>query len=107
MSSERSHHRKRLQVTYSKLLKYTHENRFYEIEEKDGNVSIIFSPNFPEAVAHSQGETVRVIMKAKLEGDKLVFEHIFVDDGSGIREKDMAEAVFTYRAWLQFIEENY
>jgi|GEM_PF-580137 hypothetical protein len=107
MSSGRSHHGKKLQVTYSKLLKYTLENKFYEVEESNGNVNIIFSPNFPEAEAHSQGESVRIIMRGKLSGSKLVFEHIFVDDGSGIKEKDMIEAVFTYQAWLQFIEENY
>jgi hypothetical protein len=96
-----------LKVTLSKLLKYTNENKLFQVSQNGSELNLVFVPNFPEAEAHSRGEPVRIIMKGKVKEDKVVFEKIYVDESTSYYEKDMEEAVHAYSAWLEFIEENY
>jgi hypothetical protein len=63
-----------LKVTLSKLLKYTNENKLFQVSQNGSELNLVFVPNFPEAEAHSRGEPVRIIMKGKVKEDKVVFE---------------------------------
>jgi hypothetical protein len=96
-----------LQVTYSKLIKYVGENKLYQLFRSGEFIDLVFVPDFPEAEAHSNGEPVRIIMHGRLDGDKLLFDNIQVDEGGVLKQKDLEKASYAYSGWLQFIEENY
>ncbi len=96
-----------LQVNYTKLVRYVERNPLYQLTKLGDEVELVFVPNFPEAEAHSGGETTLVVMHGRLSGGTLIFDSIKVETGGVSYEKDFEEASLTYSGWLQYVEENY
>jgi hypothetical protein len=99
----------KLQVTFSKLKKYIEQQGGYDLEQKDDTVTLSFVPAFPEALEKGwEGSPPpRVIMHGQLLKGLLTFNSVEVEEDHKLRAKDEETAEFTYRGWLQFIEENY
>lgn len=99
----------KLQVTFSKLKKYVDQQGGYDLDQKDNEVTLSFVPAFPEALdkGWEDNPAPRVIMHGKLVKGLLTFDLVEVEEEHRLRTKDLETAEFTYRSWLQFIEENY
>ena len=99
----------KLQVTFSKLKKYVDEQGGYDLEQEDDKVTLSFVPAFPEALEKGweDNPTPRVIMHGKLVEGLFIIDLVEVEEEHKLRTKDLETAEFTYRSWLQFIEENY
>ncbi|MCL5788375.1 MAG: hypothetical protein M1357_01000 [Candidatus Marsarchaeota archaeon] len=96
-----------MRVTYSKLVKYAEENRYYQLLRKGSKVQILFTPTFPEAESHGEGENIRVCMYGNLQGDQLIIDRVEVDVDGRVSPKSSEDAEYIYSPWLRFIEENY
>lgn len=99
----------KLEVTFSKLKKYVNQQGGYDLEERAGDVTLSFVPAFPEALEKGWEDSCppRVIMHGTIQHDKIAFNRVQVEQDNHIRDKDMEIAEFTYRSWLQYIEDNY
>ncbi|PSO09174.1 hypothetical protein B9Q04_01710 [Candidatus Marsarchaeota G2 archaeon BE_D] len=97
----------RLEVTYSKLLRYVAGNSLYQVSLIHDSVDLVFTADFPEAESHSRGEPARVIFHGRLVGEKVVFDRVQVDEGDRLVTKNPSDALYAYSSWLEFIEENY
>lgn len=66
-------------------------------------------PAFPEALEKGwEGvPPPRVIMHGVLVNSLLIFDSVEIEEDHKLRTKDYETAEFTYKGWLQFIEDNY
>jgi hypothetical protein len=96
-------------VTYSKLKKYVEQQGGYDLEEERDRVTLSFAPAFPEALEKGceDNPPPRVIMQGNIVNGLLTFDSVEVEENHKLRTKDLETAEFTYRSWLEFIEENY
>ncbi len=96
-------------MTLSKLRKYVDQQGGYDLEERAGDITLSFVPAFPEALEKGWEDSSppRVIMHGTIRQDKIAFHKVQVEQDNQIRDKDMEIAEFTYRSWLQYIEDNY
>jgi hypothetical protein len=96
-------------VTLSKLQKYVEQQGGYDLEERGGDVTLSFVPAFPEALEKGWEDNPppRVIMHGTIRQDKIAFNKVEIEQDNHIVEKEMEIAEFTYRSWLQYIEDNY
>jgi hypothetical protein len=99
----------KLHVSYTKLKKYIEQQGGYDLDQEKDAVTLSFVPAFPEALEKGcEGSSPpRVIMHGRLTGDLLVFDSVEIGQDQELRAKDYETAEFTYRSWLQFIEDNY
>ena len=99
----------KLQVTFSKLKKYIEQQGGYDLDQEHDNVTLTFVPAFPEALEKGwEGvPPPRVIMHGVLVNSLLIFDSVEIEEDHKLRTKDYETAEFTYKGWLQFIEDNY
>lgn len=99
----------KLEVTLFKLKKYVEQQGGYDLEERAEDVTLSFVPAFPEALEKGweNSPPPRVIMHGKIIKGKITFNRVQVEQDNHLRDKDMEIAEFTYRSWLQYIEDNY
>jgi len=79
----------RLEVTYSKLLRYVAGNSLYQVSRVHDSVDLVFTADFPEAESHSRGEPARVIFHGRLVGEKVVFDRVQVDEGDRLLRRTL------------------
>ncbi len=98
-----------LRVTFSKLKKYVEQQGGFDLDQKGKKVTLSFVPAFPEALEKgSEGNPPpRVIMHGQILNGLLTFNSVEIEEDHKLRRKDLDTAEFTYRGWLQFIEDNY
>jgi hypothetical protein len=99
----------KLHVSFSKLEKYIEQRGGYDLEREGNKVTLSFVPAFPEALEKGWEDAPppRVIMHGKVEKGTLFFDAVEVEENHKIRSKEYETAEFTYRSWLQYIEDNY
>jgi hypothetical protein len=99
----------KLQVSLSKLQKYAEQQGGYDIELSGDELTLSFVPAFPEALEKSSDNNAppRVIMHGRVLEEFVVFNLVQVEQDGAMQEKDLETAEFTYRSWLQYIEDNY
>ncbi len=96
-----------MKVTYAKLERYCKEQRDFDLDKKDGEVTLTFAPTFPEARDKGDSAYHRIVMHGKFVEGLVIFKQIEVEDESGHHFKDSEEAELTYGSWLGYIEENF
>jgi hypothetical protein len=103
----------RLIVSFEKLGKYANSHGGFELlreEDKSGNnetIILSFVPSFPEALEKGDSTPPRVIMTGNVQGDKVEFNRVQIEDSLGLRDRDIEESELVYKSWLEYIEENY
>jgi hypothetical protein len=98
-----------LQVTLSKLKRYTEQQGGFDLQESGNDIILSFVPAFPEALekAWTDNPAPRVTMYGKITEDTVAFNLVEMEIGNSRLTKDPEVAEFTYRSWLQYIEDNY
>ena len=96
-----------MKVTYAKLERYCREQRDFQLDKKDEEVTMTFAPTFPEARDKGESADRRIMMHGKFVDGFVIFDQVEVEDETGHRFKDTEEAELTYGGWLGYIEENF